>query len=999
VRTPSIPTRLPRVAVASLASLVSIAVAAASPNPEPAALDFHKGFRPALEKHCAACHGREKNKGGIDLHALQQPSEFLQNPRLLANLVEVLENAEMPPDSEPPLEPALRATLLATLRSLLTQSTANLPLPEDKIRRLNRFQYNNAVKDLFGIRRDIFALPEKLMTRHAAYLGSGNGALPPTVSVSCESFNENRGFRGIDPFPKDLRAAHGFDNQSNQLTLSPLLLDAYLKLGVSIVESPDFTPENVGLWNAFFAEPGAGADLRTEVSARLRPFLLLAFRGAPHEAAVLRYTGFAMDHMAKGASFTATMKKVASAVIASPLFLFQYLDRSSPQGQLALASKLSFTLWGSGPDRELLDLAAAGQLRDPETLQRTVTRMMQDGKIERFLDSFPAQWMQLENILGAAPDRQKHRFYSLDPAAPAAVQMVLEPLLLFDAVFLENRRAIEFIRPDFSYRSDFLEQWYGSGFHLNFDPGTVAESNHALDQERARWSQELDSLRVQREALLAEVRAKDLAAAPGDALPQQETGGLKAYAAWDFNGDLRDSIRGLNLEAHGVVEFREGAAVLDGAYLESKGLPVELREKTLEAWIRFSGPEDASGSVMSLSVDGKRFDAIALGSRPVGRWFSQSENLVRSLPSAGESEPTAAGWIQMVAAYGKDGTTTLYRNGVPYGPAYNKGFLIYPKDRASVLFGRSTPGDASGRLSGLQIDKARLYDRALTPQEVASAYAGSEAGEALARSIPQMSASQREKRAALDRVLSSVQHSLQKIPAFEDPGIARENAQRAHDARILALQRDRVFRRVPVTDPRYGGIITNAAVLTMTSGPKRTLPIARGSWVIEVVFNDPPPPPPNNVPPLSETEDDKKLTIREQFAKHRENPDCAICHARIDPLGFALENFDGNGRWRDRYENGRGVDPGGTLLRSAPFRDIVEFKGILVSEEKRFARAFASHLLRFALARELTPADGPSLDRILGNTAAAGFRTQDLVREVLFSESFLHAVAVPKKAP
>ena len=88
----------------------------------------------------------------------------------------------------------------------------------------------------------------------------------------------------------------------------------------------------------------------------------------------------------------------------------------------------------------------------------------------------------------------------------------------------------------------------------------------------------------------------------------------------------------------------------------------------------------------------------------------------------------------------------------------------------------------------------------------------------------------------------------------------------------------------------------------MTSGPTRTQPIARGSWILGVIFNDPPAPPPNDVPPLKET-NDANLTIREQFAAHREHASCAGCHAKIDPLGFALENFDITGRWREKYEN------------------------------------------------------------------------------------------------
>ena len=95
-------------------------------------------------------------------------------------------------------------------------------------------------------------------------------------------------------------------------------------------------------------------------------------------------------------------------------------------------------------------------------------------------------------------------------------------------------------------------------------------------------------------------------------------------------------------------------------------------------------------------------------------------------------------------------------------------------------------------------------------------------------------------------------------------------------------------------------------------------------------------------------------TIREKFAKHRENPDCAGCHSRLDPLGFALENFDITGRWRDKYPNGRNVDASGTLLRKYPFADPAKFKQSIVQEDKRFAKAFTSHLLRFA-----SPANSP----------------------------------------
>lgn len=203
--------------------------------------------------------------------------------------------------------------------------------------------------------------------------------------------------------------------------------------------------------------------------------------------------------------------------------------------------------------------------------------------------------------------------------------------------------------------------------------------------------------------------------------------------------------------------------------------------------------------------------------------------------------------------------------------------------------------------------------------------------------------------------------------------------------------RSQTFERVAASDPRYGGVITNAAMLSMTSGPKRTHPVARGAWIIEVIFNDPPPPPPNDVPSLNEEQTSEKLTIREKFAQHRENPDCASCHSRLDPLGFALENFDITGRWRDKYENGRDVDPGGTLLRKHEFDGIVRFKAALLAEKRRFAKAFTGHLLRFALSRELNPADSFSVDSIVDNTEKDEFKLRSLIREVALSDSFLRS--------
>ena len=246
-----------------------------------------------------------------------------------------------------------------------------------------------------------------------------------------------------------------------------------------------------------------------------------------------------------------------------------------------------------------------------------------------------------------------------------------------------------------------------------------------------------------------------------------------------------------------------------------------------------------------------------------------------------------------------------------------------------------------------------------------------------------------ESRVAVVKQVQQLDDQLKKAPKPKDVKQHRADAQRRFDDQLRGKMRSRAFKRVAATDARYGGVITNAAMLSMTSGPKRTHPVARGVWIIEVIFNDPPAPPPNDVPPLNEEAGDKDQTIREKFAVHRENPSCAGCHTKLDPLGFAMENYDITGRWRDQYGNGREVDASGTLMRKHGFEGVVQFKQSLVRENQRFARAFTSHLLRFALSRELVPADTITIDAIIEKTQGEQFKLQSLIREVVQSEVFV----------
>jgi hypothetical protein len=556
-------------------------------------------------------------------------------------------------------------------------------------------------------------------------------------------------------------------------------------------------------------------------------------------------------------------------------------------------------------------------------------------------------------------------------------------------VFVEDRPIVELISPAFSYQSDFLKTWYTAELKPpEVDTRKIVEQNRLNDDRRKSLGAVIGTTQAELDALIEPVRTKLLAArmaGAGDTKPVD----LKPWAAWEFNGDLKSSVNSLDLTADGKVDFQDGMVVLNRAYLQSGNFPIDLKAKSLEVWCKVHDVNQRGGGVMGIQGPGDFFDTIVLGERKPQHWisgsngFSRTEDFPDSTP---ETHPNQM--LHLVMVYQEDGTTTLYRNGLPYGKPYCKGSATFPKGQTSVIFGlRHLPPGGNKYLS-VSLDKARLYDRALHAAEVASSNSGHNQYVTDREVLQALTAEQRAQRDALSETLAQSEAALKKVPQNLDPRKLQQDAQRRFDDQLRNKMRSPIFERVASADPRFGGVITNAAMLSMTSGPKRTHPIARGAWIIEVIFNDPPPPPPNDVPPLDEDAANENMTIREKFAQHRENPNCAGCHSRIDPLGFALENFDVVGRWRNEYENGRDVDSSGTLMKKHPFQDVVEFKVALVREKRRFAKAFAGHLLRFALSRELTAADSVTLDDIVKKTEPGDFKLRSVIKEIILSREF-----------
>ena len=219
------------------------------------------------------------------------------------------------------------------------------------------------------------------------------------------------------------------------------------------------------------------------------------------------------------------------------------------------------------------------------------------------------------------------------------------------------------------------------------------------------------------------------------------------------------------------------------------------------------------------------------------------------------------------------------------------------------------------------------------------------------------------------------------------------------------------FRKVKLpADSVRGGVLTQASILKVTANGTNTSPVVRGIWVLDKIFGQPSPPPPPNAPTV-EPDIRGATTLREQLAKHRNVQDCAICHVKIDPAGFALENFDVIGGWRDnyrtlgegnrpkirqtvithawvRYKIGLPVDASGQTPDGRPFRDIREFKRLLADDADTITAGLTNKLLTYALGRTIGFSDRPTVRQIVTKVRGDNYGLRSLVHKIVQSPTF-----------
>ena len=242
---------------------------------------------------------------------------------------------------------------------------------------------------------------------------------------------------------------------------------------------------------------------------------------------------------------------------------------------------------------------------------------------------------------------------------------------------------------------------------------------------------------------------------------------------------------------------------------------------------------------------------------------------------------------------------------------------------------------------------------------------------------------------------AEVLHKRLSIFNFLDSEFAMLNGPLADYYGIPGL-RGKEFRRVslPADSPR-GGILGQAGVHILGSDGRRTKPVTRGVYIREVLFNDPPHPPPPNAGEVEPNIEGERLTVRQRLEQHQQIEACASCHRSIDPYGFAMENWDATGSWRERQngEDFRGkntppIDSSGTLPNGRAFRDFADFKRLLLSQKDRFRRAFAEKLFVYGIGRPVDPLDRQAIDSVAQNLAKNGDTIEAAIQALVQTEAF-----------
>lgn len=379
---------------------------------------FTESIRPLLDQYCYDCHGPAKPKGGVNLEQFENEAAVYRDPKLWQTVLTQLHERNMPPENK--LQPAdhERDRLADWIKQTLDKLDHGT-LPKDPgrvlIHRLSRLEYNNTVRDLFGV----------------------------TIKPA-------------DKFPADGGGGGGFDNIADTLFVPPILMERFLAAADEVLEVA--RPESL-----FVARPSWFRSERTAARMILSYFAPRAFRRPVGMSELAQLLGLFESAQARGKSFENSVKLALKAILVSPKFLFRIeldrpIDAPYPVSDFELASRLSYFLWSTMPDEELFLLAKQKRLIRPEVVENQVKRMLRDPKSRTLAENFAGQWLRINELTTTAqPDPQRFPGFTID----LRDAMMEEPLALFGSILRENASVLDLLDADYTFVNEKLARHYG----------------------------------------------------------------------------------------------------------------------------------------------------------------------------------------------------------------------------------------------------------------------------------------------------------------------------------------------------------------------------------------------------------------------------------------------------------------------------------------------------------------------------------------------------------
>jgi hypothetical protein len=927
-------------------------------------------FRSFLDRHCAECHDGDGSEGGLDLSRFTDEMSVMNDRSVWRRVYEKIESRQMPPpkqDVQPSDEE--RTVLLKWIEEIASRPDQKLGVPDPGkpvLRRLTRLEYNNAIRDLFGLDIDVFMFPERLPLVDKNYFQPRTGRLGEPLKISMREYGSK--YPLLCPqlgLPGDNRAEHGYRNRGDAMDFSPLLLEKYLSAAHEIVHSPDLLVRSDVAAELFGIEPrerqGLSAAKQNKPKATKGDLTFSAASSfAPKLNSHKTVDGTKEDELQ---SFRDLIQNGFANSIAG---VFDAGDASGVSivpgkgglvrvpfagGKKTLTINPNTDLWVVGFGTA--EATSGGKLFCNHTKgqkQFELTFKLEDAGEDEGVEQLAVCVLGRKKESGSV--KLTARFTD-DSETSLVVDMI------------EGTQGTRFARfvsiPGESIKSLIVDGSQFSGDYVLLDDlGFITNGQHRPSEPPLKLPSELESkadapaansIRPPRERLRSfiarafrrPITDEDLA--PFLAILDESTATAIGHTVDASRsrtpaagvGGSRDSMKAAVVAVLSSPQFLFVEA--NGAPTDKAVAPLEDAELAtrLALFLWASTPDD---ELLELAKAGRLSDPMVLE--------AQTRRMLHDPKSRELSESFATQWLRLDQLYMAKPDRDLF-----------KSFYSGPQ-------GKSTMHGAMLTEALLLFETVHVEDRSIL-DFIAADYTWLNPG--LAKHYGLDSASNPSVSGQAPAPTASVANN---------PDTTRE----------LRTKEDGIgWRRIKLTDSNRGGFVTMAAPLVVTSLPFRTSPVKRGAWLLETVFNRPPTEPKVAFAVANDTKEAaQQMSIRQKFEAHRNQPACYSCHVRLDPPGFALERFNPVGQWRET-DGGQAVDAKGEW-QGNPFNGPDDFKAILTRNPDEFTRGFIEHLLSYALGRELEIYDMPTVADIQNSARADGWRLSRIVVEIAKSYPF-----------